>query len=121
MTADRQELARERTEWAEDRTVLANERTFAGWMRTGMGALGIAIGLQAVFGAMDPTWVAKSAASVFVVISLIMFVSAYRASVNMYKRLDAHTAEPVSRRHLSVITVLMCLGSVVSGAVLWMI
>ena len=63
--SDRNELAEDRTHWAEDRTSLANERTFAGWMRTGMAAIGVAIGLKAVFGAFEPTWMAKAVASIF--------------------------------------------------------
>jgi putative membrane protein len=67
------DLAQDRTDWAEDRTVLANERTFAGWMRTGMASLAIAIGLQAVFGVTEPTWIAKSVASIFVILSIVVF------------------------------------------------
>lgn len=44
-----------RTRWAEDRTILANERTFSAWMGMGLGSVGVAIGLKAVFGATDPT------------------------------------------------------------------
>ena len=64
------ELAQDRTDWAEDRTIQANERTFAGWMRTGMGALGVAIALRAVFGEFDPTWAAKAVASIFILLAI---------------------------------------------------
>ena len=56
--ATSEELARDRTDLAEDRTILANERTFAGWMRTGLATIGIALGFQALFGRVDPTWAA---------------------------------------------------------------
>ncbi|MEP3945475.1 DUF202 domain-containing protein [Ascidiaceihabitans sp.] len=62
-----------RTDWAEDRTVLANERTVAAWMGMGLGAVGIAIGLKAVFGATDPIWVTKAVASIFLVVAIGVF------------------------------------------------
>lgn len=53
------DLASTRTDLAEDRTVLANERTFAGWMRTGLAAVGIGLGFNALFGKMEPEWLPK--------------------------------------------------------------
>lgn len=118
---NKQTLAEERTDWAEDRTILANERTFAGWMRTGMASLAVGIGLQAVFGAIEPTWIAKSAASIFVVIALIVFWAAWQNAAKMISRLDAHVAEPVSRTHFKLIAGIMGVGSLASGIVLWMV
>lgn len=91
-----QELAEDRTDWAEDRTVLANERSFAGSLRTGLGAIGIGLAFQAVFRAAEPTWLAKTAASGFIVIGIIIFIAAKTNSKRMLKRLESHTAEPVS-------------------------
>ena len=72
---DKNDLAESRTDWAEDRTILANERTFAGWMRTGMACVAVAIGLRAVFGEFEPTWVAKAVASVFIIAALYVYLS----------------------------------------------
>ena len=113
-------LAEDRTEWAEDRTILANERTFAGWMRTGMASLAIGIGLQAVFGAAEPTWLAKTAATIFVLIAIIIFWVAWRNACKMISRLDAHVAEPVSQTHFKTIAAILSFGAAVSGAVLWL-
>ena len=114
-------LAEERTDWAEDRTLLANERTFAGWMRTGLANLAIAIGLQAVFGAMQPTWVARAAATVFVVVSLLIFWAAWRNATKMTARLDCHVAEPVTQSHFKSIAGFMAFGSIVTGVILWLV
>ncbi|MFD0916495.1 YidH family protein [Pseudahrensia aquimaris] len=116
-----QELAEDRTDWAEDRTVLANERTFAGWMRTGMASLGIAIAMQAIFGEVEPRWFAKAGATVFILVGLLIFYAGWKNAKAMVARLDAHTAEPVSRSHLSVVAGMMALGSIIAGIVLWMI
>ena len=62
-----------RTDMAEDRTSMANERTFSSWMGTGLGAIGVAIGMKAVFGAFEPTWAAKVVASIFIAIAILIF------------------------------------------------
>lgn len=113
-----QELAEDRTDWAEDRTVLANERTFAGWMRTGLGSLGMAVALQAVFGATEPTWIAKLAALMFVIIALIIFYMAWKSSSSMIARLDAHAAEPVSKTGMGRTAALFAIGAIAIGLVL---
>jgi putative membrane protein len=115
------DLAQDRTDWAEDRTVLANERTFAGWMRTGMASLAIAIGLQAVFGVTEPTWIAKSVASIFVILSIVVFWAAWRNACKVISRLDSHAAEPVSKSHFKTIAAIMTLGSLATGVVLWLV
>lgn len=113
-----QELAEDRTDWAEDRTVLANERTFAGWMRTGLGSLGMAVALQAVFGATEPTWIAKLAALMFVIIALIIFYMAWKSASSMIARLDAHAAEPVSKTGMGRTAALFAIGAIAIGLVL---
>lgn len=119
--SQKQALAEDRTDWAEDRTVLANERTFAGWMRTGLGSLGMAIALQAIFGAAEPTWIARSVASLFVLVALVIFYSAWRSSGKMLERLEAHTAQPASKTHMGVIAGIMAIATLAAGAILWII
>ena len=60
---DSDDLAHDRTDMAEDRTVMAVERTFAGWIRTAFGAIAIGLGFKALFGAVEPWWVARAIAS----------------------------------------------------------
>ena len=67
------DLASARTDLAEDRTVLANERTFAGWMRTGLAAVGIGLGFNALFGKMAPEWLPKLIATGFIISGVIIF------------------------------------------------
>ena len=118
---DKQELAEDRTDWAEDRTILANERTFAAWMRTAMACLGIAIALQAVFGPTEPTWLARSAASIFVVTALAMIYATLRNSLKLIKRMQSHEAEPISKNYLKVIAAAMFLGCLATLYILWIV
>lgn len=119
--SDKNDLAQDRTDWAEDRTSLANERTFAGWMRTGMASLGVAIGLKAVFGATDPTWVAKSVATVFVAAALFMFWSARRQACKTYDRLSQQDAETQGARTFTLTATAMSVGGAATGVILWLI
>ncbi|MCP1199266.1 YidH family protein [Notoacmeibacter sp. MSK16QG-6] len=113
--------AEERTDWAEDRTVLANERTFAGWMRTGLAAVGIGLGTQAIFRAAEPTWVAKLAASGFIAVGVLIFFLAWKNCCGLLDRLDCHAAEPIPRRHLGTVAALFGVASAIVAVVLWLI
>ncbi|ASM73569.1 MULTISPECIES: YidH family protein [Roseobacteraceae] len=117
--SDQNELAEERTDWAEDRTSLANERTFAGWMRTGMASIAVAIGLRAVFGAFEPTWVAKAVASIFLAAALFMFWSAQRQAKRTHSRLSQRDASIKTPRYFIIVAVTMALGTIGTGITLW--
>lgn len=117
--SSKNDLAEDRTDWAEDRTALANERTFAGWMRTGMAAIAIAVGLRAVFGGADPTWVPKAVSTLFIAAALFIFWSARINACRALSRLENHKAEPQSGRHFTVLAGAFSLGAVTVGIVLW--
>ena len=118
---DKNELAEDRTDWAEDRTIMANERTFASWIGTGLGAIGVAIGLHAVFGAFDPTWAAKAVATIFLVIAILIFWSAQRQVIKTYKRLNESDAEATPSRNYTLLATILTIATIGTGAVLWLI
>lgn len=93
----RTHMSEHRTDWAEDRTVMANERTFAGWMRTGLAAIGIGMGFNAIFGKLEPVWLPKLLATVFISTSIIIFWVAHNKGTAVFERLDAYSAEPIPR------------------------
>ena len=72
------ELAEDRTDLAEDRTLLANERTFSGWARTALATVGIGVGFNALFRTLDPSWVPKAIATLFILLGLIIIIMADR-------------------------------------------
>ncbi|MGJ8545881.1 MAG: YidH family protein [Sulfitobacter sp.] len=116
---DTNELAKDRTNWAEDRTILANERTFAGWMRTGMASLAVAVGLKAVFGDFDPTWAAKSVASVFVAAAIYIFWAAHDTATKTLKRLEDHHANAQPNKRMKTLALIFSFASLCVGAILW--
>lgn len=117
--ADKTEMAENRTDWAEDRTILANERTFAGWMRTGMASLAVAIGLRAVFGDFDPTWLAKAVATIFVVVAIYIFWAAQASAKQTLKRLHDNQAHAQPAQRMQTLAGIFAFGSICVGGVLW--
>jgi putative membrane protein len=110
-----------RTKWAEDRTILANERTFSSWMGTGLACVGVAIGLKAVFGDFDPTWVAKSVASMFLGIAIMIYWMAQRQACKTHARLYDHDAESLPSKDFKTLAIAMTVATLGTGIVLWLL
>src|SRR5690606_31700211 len=77
-------------ELAEDRTIMAIERTFAGWMRTSLAAIGIGLAFHALFGELQPPWLARAIASVFVAVGATIAIGAERRVCSSFDRMSAH-------------------------------
>jgi len=116
---DSEELAENRTELAEDRTVMANERTFSSWVGAGLGCVGLGLGVEAIFKEAEPTWIAKLAATVFMLTALAVFYAAWRNACLTLERLQAHERAPVSKSQLSRISLALCIGTALVTAILW--
>ncbi len=119
LAEDRTDLAEDRTDWAEDRTLMANERTFAGWMRTGLAAVGIGLGFNALFGKLEPAYLPKAIATVFILIGIFIFYAAQRNGCAVQTRLEAHKAEPLKTMNMQLIAAFMALGSASLAIGIW--
>ena len=109
-----------RTDLAEDRTILANERTFAGWMRTALAAIALGVGFNALFRAMEPAWTPRAIATAFLLLAIIIIISAERLADAVMNRLSAHvvtTARPMNLRFLAVA---VSLGSAALIGAIWL-
>jgi len=115
----RAEMAAERTRMAEDRTRLAAERTYSGWVGMAMGALGVALGLRALFGPFEPTWVPKLAASVFVAAALFILWAAWRNATGASGHLGNNRAEGQPPSRVGWITAALAAGTLLVGVLLW--
>ncbi len=116
-----QSQGRQRTDLAEDRTVLANERTFASWFRTGFASAGIGLGLQALFLKMQPEWVPRAIATLFLVLAIVLFVAAERRACQVLERLSAHTVEEVKNTRLRTMTAVAVIGIAVLIVAMWLL
>lgn len=118
---NKEKLAKDRTDWAEDRTIMANERTFSGWMGTGLGAVGVAIGLNAVFREFEPTWAAKAVATLFLILAVVIFWSARHQAIKTFKRLHENDAEATPSRSYTLLAALMTIATSAVGIILWLL
>lgn len=116
-----QQLAEDRTDLAEDRTVLAHERSFASWLRTGLAAVGVAIGFNALFKTLEPGWVAKAIATVFLLIAIAIFVSAHRRADTVISRLEPHEVESLKPVWARSISWAFVLATIALGAAMWLL
>ena len=121
LAQERTDWAEDRTDWAEDRTRLAAERTFAGWVRTGLTAIVVALGLQAVFRPFEPTWMPKAVATAFLLTALVIFVAGWQEARRSCRAIDTHSADAQPLRRISVLSALLAVGTVGIGAVLWLL
>jgi putative membrane protein len=110
-----------RTDWAEDRTLMASERTFNSALGTGLGCIGVAIGLHAVFGAAEPAWLPKSVATLFLSVSLLLIWTARARAARTRKRLHEHMADSEGSDAMTVIAAMVTLGILAIGTTLWLI
>ncbi|WP_420605492.1 YidH family protein [Novosphingopyxis sp.] len=121
LAGDRTDYAEDRTEFAEDRTIMANERTFAGWMRTGLAAVGVGLGFNALFDELEPWWLPRLAASMLIMSGIAIFFAAQRKGCNVYERLDAHSAAPIGGMNLKLIATALSVASMVLLVGVWML
>lgn len=119
--ADRNELAETRTSLAEDRTILAHERSFASWMRTGMAAVGIGLGFNALFETLQPGWVPKAIASAFLLIAIFIFISAERRAYGIISRLEAHRIRALKPIKMRLLTGALVAATLTLGGAIWVI
>ena len=117
----RLDWAEDRTDLAEDRTALANERTCAGWLRTGMAAVAVALGMQAVFRSFEPVWFARAAASVFLLAAASIFWLARRKTLATLAEINTSQANTLHRRGVNWLTAVLLLGTLGVGLILWFV
>ena len=118
---DQDRLARVRTDFSEDRTVLANERTFAGWLRTGYAGIGIGLAFNALFSRVDPPWIPKLIATVFLLIAVVIFIAAERRACAVFSRLETHQIKSVKVSSVRAITITSVLATVALIGAMWLL
>lgn len=115
----RVDLAEDRTEAAEDRSVLANQRTFAAWFRTGLAALAVGVAFERIFDSVTPTWAAKAIATLFLLMSMLIFALGYRQFRLTRSRIENHEAQKLPVTSIRILTAVSILGTVLAGMAVW--
>ena len=119
--SDKNELAGQRTDLAEDRTVQATERTFAGWLRTAFAAIGIGIAFHALFGDLEPPWLARSIATLFIILGASIAFTAERRACRTFSRLSTHQASRPRTPNIRWMSWSVIIGALALIAGLWML
>ena len=118
---DNNELAKERTQFAEDRNIMAMERTFAGWIRTAFAAIGIGVAFRALFGELEPPWLARAIATLFILAGALLAISAERRTCRTLARLHAHEMETPSLPNFRLLAYAVAVGAAILIAGLWIL
>lgn len=121
MNDENSQLAAQRTDLSEDRTVLANERTFASWLRTGYAGIGIGLAFNALFSRVDPPWIPKLIATVFLLIAVMIFIAAERRACAVFSRLETHRVKSVKIGTVRAVTIANVLATVALIAAIWLL
>lgn len=110
-----------RTDLAEDRNIMAMERTFAGWMRTAFAAIGIGLAFRAVFGELEPPWLGRAIATMFILSGGALAFAAQRRARQTVDRLHSHEMDRAKSPNYRVLGYAVVLGSMLLTAGLWML
>lgn len=117
----RSEFAEARTDLAEDRTLLANERTFSGWTRTALATVGVGLGFEVLFRELQPLWVPKAIATLFVALGILIIFMAERRASAVRERLSAHQVRSLRALNLKMIALIYTAGAVALVVALWIL
>ena len=108
-------------ELAEDRTLLAGERTFAGWTRTSLGCIAVGVGFHALFFKLQPAWVPRAIASLFLLLAAVIIWLAARRAAAVVARLRPHVVVSAKRMNLTLIASAVSLGAAALAVAVWVL
>ncbi|MFD2256126.1 YidH family protein [Luteolibacter algae] len=117
----RSKLAADRTDYAEDRTLLANERTFAGWAKAAFASIGLGLGFQAFFQKVEPTWVPKGIATLFILLGMLLIWLAERRADGLLTERTGNHVKLMSRKMFRIMAIAVSLGGVALILCIWLL
>jgi putative membrane protein len=84
-----------------------------------MAAVGIGLGFNALFQALQPPWVAKAIASSFLLIAVLVFVSAERRACTTLGRLDSHQIKELKPMRIRLLAWLLITATLALLVAIW--
>lgn len=116
-----QGLAQDRTHMAEDRTIMAVERTFAGWIRTAFAAIAIGLAFRVLFGELQPPWLAKAIASMFISFAIFLALNAEKRACRALERMKTHAVDGLDLPRFKLLAYGVSFGAAMLIAGLWIL
>lgn len=98
---------------------MAIERTMASWMGASFGAIGVGLGFRALFARIEPEWLPKLIASAFMVLAIVLVLSAERRACNALARMSAHAVDAPSSPGLKMSAYGIAFGAFLLIPALW--
>ncbi|MGJ3231870.1 MAG: DUF202 domain-containing protein [Oceanicaulis sp.] len=116
---NRVELAEDRTDYAEDRTLLATQRTYGAYMRTGLGAVAVALGVQALLREISPDWPGKAIATVFCAGAVMLFLGGLADFLRARRKLESRNIDLPPIWLPALLSAGLALAAAATGAAFW--
>ena len=107
-------------EWAEEQTLLAVARTVGNWIRTGLGAIGVALGMHVIFRDPENLMLGRLTASLFLVIAAALFIGGNLQARRLQQKLSQERKLPL-RNHYAPLTIVLVLATIATGVLLWIV
>ncbi len=120
LAEDRTDYAEHRTDYAEDRTILANLRTFGAYTRTGLGAVAVALGVQALLREISPDWPGKVIATTFCGCAVLLFVGGFVDFIRTPRARDSHELKAPPVWTPAVLSTALSLAAASMAAAFWL-
>lgn len=86
-----------------------------------MTAVGIGLGFNALFQTLEPTWVPKAIATIFLLIAVFVFISAEHRAARAIGRLEAHRIAALAPVRLRLLTCVLTFATAALGAAIWVL
>lgn len=99
---------------------MAVERTMASWISASFAAIGVGLGLRALFARIEPPWVPRLIASLFMILAIVMVIAAEQRMCRALGRLSPHMVKPPSRKGLRLAAYGVAAGAAVLIAGIWL-
>lgn len=90
-------------------------------MRTAFAAIGIGLGFRALFGELEPPWLARAIATLFIALAIVLAISAERRTCRAFTRLSAHAVDTPDLPKLRWLAYSVSVGAAVLIAALWVL
>jgi putative membrane protein len=88
-------------------------------MRTSLACVAIGVGFHALFPTMEPQWVPRLIATAFLLLSILVIISAERRAATVTGRLSTHVVRSARPMRLRVFSAAIALGSIVLIGAIW--
>lgn len=88
-------------------------------MRTSFASLAIGVGFHALFGEMQPGWLPRAIATLFLLLAIALVILAERRATSVLARLSPHVIVTSRPMNLRLFTVVIVVGAGALIAAIW--